>query len=259
MRKVTGIGGANQVTWTSGEKGTRSASTFVLLHGAGSTPWYWHLVAPQLAAAGHNVVAVEFPVEDDTRGLDGYAAVAVEAIGSRSGLTLVAQSMAAYTAPIVATMLPVELIVLVAPMVPAPGETPGQWWANTGQPDAARRYAIEHGREPDKPFDPIETFLHDVDPAVADEAGAHVRRQSDRPFDDPWPLRQWPDVRTRCVIGRDDRLFPLDFQRRVVRERLGIIPDEINAGHLPALSRPEDLTRLLVGYCADAQAKGRPE
>jgi pimeloyl-ACP methyl ester carboxylesterase len=149
------------------------------------------------------------------------------------------------------------LIVLVAPMVPAPAETPGQWWANTGQPDAACRCAIAEGRDPDKPFDPIETFLHDVDPAVVAEAGGHVRRQSDRPFDDPWPLPRWPDVPTRCVIGRHDRLFPLDFQRGVVRERLGIIPDEIDAGHLPALSRPEDLTRLLVGHRAEAQAKGR--
>lgn len=222
-------------------------ATFVLLHGAGSTSWYWHRVAPRLTAAGHRVLAVDFPVDDDTCGLTEYADVAIAALGSRSGVTVVAQSMAAYTAPIIATKVPVESIVLVAPMVPAPLETPGQWWSNTGQPDAARHLAIEEGRDPDKPFDPIETFLHDVDPEVVAEAGEHVRRQSDRPFDDPWPLPGWPEVPTRCVIGRHDRLFPVDFQRRVVRERLGIIPDEIDTGHLPALSRPEELTRLIAG------------
>src|ERR1700730_7709146 len=127
MPRVTQMGRASPGVRTGpGGKGTESRSTFVLLHGAGSTSWYWHLVGPKLAAAGHEVVAVDFPVDDDTCGLDDYAAVAVEAIGSRAGVALVAQSMAAYTAPIVATKIPVELIVLVAPMVPAPTETAGQ-------------------------------------------------------------------------------------------------------------------------------------
>jgi len=36
------------------------------------------------------------------------------------------------------------------------------------------------------------------------------------------------------------RFFPAEFQRRVVFERLGIVPDEMIAGHLPALARPEE-------------------
>jgi hypothetical protein len=36
--------------------------------------------------------------------------------------------------------------------------------------------------------------------------------------------------------------------RRVVAERLGIVPDEIAAGHCVALSRPRDLADLLDGY-----------
>jgi pimeloyl-ACP methyl ester carboxylesterase len=226
----------------------RFESAFVLLHGAGSDSWYWHLVAPGLTDAGHHVIAVDFPVDDDTCGLADYAAAALDAIGPRTGLTLVAQSMAAFAAPMIAAEAPIEPIVLVAPMVPAAGETPGQWWANTGQPEAARRYAIEEGRDPDKPFDPIEVFLHDVDPTVVIASADHVRNQSDRPFADPWPLQRWPDVPTRCVIGRHDRLFPLAFQRRVVHERLGITADEIDSGHLPALSRSAELTRLLIQY-----------
>jgi len=66
-----------------------------------------------------------------------------------------------------------------------------------------------------------------------------------------------PQELQACVIGRHDRLLPLEFQRGVVRYRLGIVSDEIDAGHLPALSRPDDLTRLLVGYQAEAQGKGR--
>jgi pimeloyl-ACP methyl ester carboxylesterase len=92
-----------------------SKSTFVFLHGAGSTSWnwYWHLVAPALSTSGHEALAVDFPVDDDTCGLADYATVAIEVTGSSTGIILVAQSMAAYTAPLIATRVPVELIVLV--------------------------------------------------------------------------------------------------------------------------------------------------
>ena len=36
------------------------------------------------------------------------------------------------TAPLVCARVPAELLVLVAAMVPAPGEPPGDWWQNTG-------------------------------------------------------------------------------------------------------------------------------
>lgn len=224
------------------------SSTFVLLHGAGSDSWYWHLVAPELAEPGHDVVAVDLPVDDDSCGLADYVATVADAVGDRHDLVVVAQSMAAFTAPVFATGAPVNLVVLVAPMVPSPGETAGAWWADTGQPEAARQYALSEGRDPDKPFDPFEVFLHDVDPGVIAGSAEHVRGQSDRPFSDPWPLAHWPDIPTRCVVGKRDRLFPLEFQRRVVWDRLGITPDEIDTGHLPALARPSELATLILDY-----------
>jgi hypothetical protein len=33
-----------------------------------------------------------------------------------------------------------------------------------------------------------------------------------------------------------------------VRERLGLVPDEIDSGHCPALSRPVELAVLLESY-----------
>jgi hypothetical protein len=133
-------------------------------------------------------------------------------------------------------------------MTPAPDETPGEWWEKTGQESAARTAALRDGRDPDAPFDPVEVFLHDVPEDVAAESAHHVRAQADTPFGDPWPLDAWPAVDTRVVACRRDRLFPLEFQHRIVRERLGITPDEIDAGHLPALSRPQELARMLLAY-----------
>jgi len=231
-------------------------ATFVLLPGAGSTSWYWHLVAPYLTAANESVVAVELPVDDDNAGLAAYLDAAVEAVGARRDLVVVAQSMGAYTAGLLADRVPTELIILVAAMTPRPGETGGEWWSNTGQREAARTYAVEEGRDPDAAFDPVEIFLHDVPPEVAAEAVNHVRNQSGRPFEDPFPLSSWPDVDTRFLLCRQDRLFPAAFQRRVVPERLGITPDEMDSGHLPALSHPEELSQRLLAYLADHRATG---
>ena len=74
--------------------------------------------------------------------------------------------------------------------------------------------------------------------------------QSDTPFEQPWPGDRWPDVPTRVLAGRDDRLFPLEFQRRVAQERLGLPVDEIPGGHLVALSRPRELADRLESYAA---------
>jgi pimeloyl-ACP methyl ester carboxylesterase len=221
-------------------------SFYVLLPGAGGEAWYWHLVEPRLRALGHGAVAVDLPAADEDAGLREYADAAIQAMDGRGDAIVVAQSMAAFTAP----LLPgVRQFILVAPMIPAPGETPGEWWERSGQADAKRRVDLKEGRDPDAPFDPWVTFFHDVPPDVADEAFARgAPRQADRPFGDPWPLDAWPDVPTQVIAGRYDRLFPIAFMHRLALERLGIHAGVIDSGHLPALSRPDELTHRLHSY-----------
>ena len=72
------------------------------------------------------------------------------------------------------------------------------------------------------------------------------QEQSDRPFADTFPLDAWPDVPTRVIAGRYDRCFPLEFVQRLARERLGIEPEVVNSGHLPALACPAELSALLL-------------
>jgi len=226
-------------------------ATFVLVHGAGSDSWYWHRVIPELERRGHDAVAVDLPCDDDSAGLSRYADAIVEGAGDRRDVVLVAQSMAGFTAPMACDRADVSLLILLNAMVPKPGESAGDWWANTGQPEAMVGHAARLGRKAgaeELMNDPQYLFLHDVPPEVAAESANHIRNQSGRPFGDPWPLDSWPDVPTRALIGRDDRLFPLEFQRRVHRERLGIVPHDIDGGHLVALSRPDDVAARLLDY-----------
>src|SRR5215208_1603668 len=109
-------------------------ASYVLIHGAGDSAFYWHLVEPGLRERGHEVVAVDLPCDDDSAGFPDYADVVVDAIGDRTDLIVVAQSLGGFTAPLVCARVPVELVVLVAGMVPLPAEKGDDWPANTGYP-----------------------------------------------------------------------------------------------------------------------------
>jgi pimeloyl-ACP methyl ester carboxylesterase len=222
-------------------------ATFVLIHGGGDVGWYWHLVDPVLRRRGHDVVAPDLPCGDDTATLLDYADTVVEAIGERRDLIVVAQSYGGFTAPLVADRLPVEALVFVAGMVPAPGEKPADWWENTGY-----RHAVEEQARHDGGLtgsdDPFVAFYHDVPRALAEEALSKERSESDAAYHSPWPLESLPAVPTRFVVCTEDRFFPAPFMRRMAAERLGVGPDEIAAGHCVALSHPHHLGNLLDGY-----------
>ena len=223
-------------------------ATFALIHGAGDSAWFWHLVEPQLAGLGHEVVAMDLPCEDDSAGLAEYADTVVEAIGDHRDLVLVAQSFGGYTAPLVCERVPVELMVLVAGMVPSPGEPANDYFTNTGwQPQPLDRVEQQEGMSAED-AESIAAFYHDLPPDLAAEAMKRGRGQSESPGKEPWPLEAWPDVPTRFVLCRHDRLFPAEWMRRVVRERLSISPDEIDGSHCVALSRPKELVDRLETF-----------
>ena len=96
--------------------------------------------------------------------------------------------------------------------------------------------------------DPFVAFYHDVPRGLAEQALGKARSESETAYDSPWPLDAWPAVPTKFVLCAEDRFFPAEFMRRVVAERLSIVPDEIAAGHCVALSRPYDVANLLDSY-----------
>jgi pimeloyl-ACP methyl ester carboxylesterase len=230
-------------------------ATFALIHGASANSGYWSRVAPLLEAAGHDVVAPDLPTGDCSATFDTYAQVVTDAIGGRDRVVVVGQSMGAFTAPIVATTVPTSLIVLVAPMIPIPGETPRQWGDAVGLTEAQQRYAAVEGFAPQ--FDLMTTFMHDVPRRVVEELmAAGEPEQTETIFEQPFPLKAWPDAPTRVLACTRDRMFPLELVRRLARQRLGVEPDEIDSGHLPGFSRPDELARKLL--CMRRAPAGSP-
>ena len=227
-------------------------ATFGLVPGAGGEAWYWHRVVPELQALGHTAIAVALPAGDESAGWAEYADAVLDAIGDRPDLVLVAQSLAGFSAPLVCEQRPIDLLVLLNAMIPKPGETGNDWWSNTRVQEAERAYYEEAGLPPETASDDLAVYFHDVPADVVAEAATQVPEQSMTPMGQPWPLDAWPDVPTCVLAGRDDRLFPVAFQRRVARERLGLDADEIDGGHMVALSRPRELAERLEAVRAKA-------
>jgi pimeloyl-ACP methyl ester carboxylesterase len=151
--------------------------------------------------------------------------------------------MGGFSAAMACDRVPVRGLILVNAMVPAPGETPGEWWAATGA-ITARTTAAEAGGY-DTEFDLETYFLHDLTPENAAAVLANPGDEADIAFGQPCSIAAWPDVPTAAIIGRDDRLFPFEFQRELLRRRVGVDASIIPGGHLLALANPDGLFEAL--------------
>jgi pimeloyl-ACP methyl ester carboxylesterase len=210
--------------------------------------WVWHRVLPLLERAGHPAISVDLPGDDARAGLRDYADLVVGAIGRQDNVILVAQSLGAFTAPMVCERFPVAMLVFVNGMIPRPGETAGDWWGNTGAVQA-RLQAADRGGYP-REFDVQTYFLHDVPDAVLRDGPARPREQAETVFQERCDFERWPAVPIHVVASKADRFFPLALQRRVARDRLGKDVEVISGGHLVPLSNPIGLSRYLLKLTA---------
>jgi len=226
---------------------------FVLIPGAGTDPRVFDATIAALADLGHEALAPSLPLHDEHATPSDHADAVVSAVPDRADLVVVAQSLGAFSGALVPARIPVAHLLLVAPMIPKPGETAGEWWRNTGHSEAIASLTARHGAMRDWGFEAMqEVFLHDVDPQVAQANERYNGAPGAGMFSEPWPLEAWPEVPTRVLAPRDDRLFPLSFQRRVARERLGLDVDVMPGGHLPMLARPRELAAQLARLASKA-------
>ncbi len=226
--------------------GKQRRASFVLIPGAGGMAWYWHRIAPLLEQADHEAIAIDLPGDDGNAGLDDYADIVVRAIGARSNVILVAQSLGGFTAPLVCARAAIGMLVFVNAMIPQPGETAGAWWKNTGAVEARIAAAKAGGYTAE--FDLPTYFLHDVPAEVPREGPPRPREQADPVFTEPCRFECWPQIPIHVIASANDRFFPLPFQKRVARDRLKVEAEELPGGHLVALSNPEGLVDRLLRF-----------
>jgi pimeloyl-ACP methyl ester carboxylesterase len=217
-----------------------ATSDFILVPGAGgrATP-FWHPLSTRLERVGHRVHSVDLPGDDPEAGLPEYAEKMRDVIERCREPVVVAQSMGGFSAVMACDRVAVGALILVNAMVPAPGETPGEWWGATGAIAARTVAAAAAGY--DTEFDLETYFLHDLEPEDAAAVLADPGEEADIAFGQPCDVEAWPDVATAAIVGRDDRLFPVGFQRELLRQRVGVDAKIIPGGHLLALANPDGL------------------
>ncbi len=226
-------------------------TSFALIPGAGGMASYWHRVALSLEQARQEPIAIDLPGDDPRATLNDYADIVVQAIAQRANVVLVAQSLGGFTAPLVCERSAIRGLVFLNAMIPKPGETAGAWWGNTGSVQARIAAAKCGGYSTE--FDLQTYFLHDVPEAVLRAGPARQREQTDAIFQYPCQFERWPPIPIHVVASAGDRFFPLEFQRRVARERLDEDVSVVPGGHLTALSHPQELVDILLRFEREAR------
>lgn len=226
---------------------------FALLHGGLHRGSSWDLVASKLMADGHDVVAPDLPVDDDSAGAMGWARVAIDAIDRVTGpsdsddVVVVGHSISGLCVPVVASLRPVRRMVFVAGLIPVPGTAfVAEFAANPGAVSFPAPQAAGDG-----PFGLTwesvrDGFYHDCPEALARKAFRELRGQSFTVFTEPCPIQQWPDVPSTYILMTDDRAIDVGWVRRSAVAR-GAHVVELEGGHSPFFARPTELTDLLRG------------
>lgn len=230
-------------------------TTFGLVHGAWHGAWCWERLAPELLRRGHEVVAVELPIDDAAATYSTYADVVVDAMEAQpEGSVLVAHSMAGLSVPIAAARLPVAAVVFVCGLIAAPGRSlidqfveephllvPGY---DEGLGDPA-----DQGRSRWMDIEGAKATLYaDCDDVLVRTAFDRLRPQAQATYTEPCPLSELPDVRYGYVLGSEDRLVNPEWSREAAAARLGVTPIELPGSHSPFLARPSALAEVLVPF-----------
>jgi pimeloyl-ACP methyl ester carboxylesterase len=224
-------------------------TTFALVHGAWHGAWCWERLLGPLQRRGHRAVAVDLPCEDLAAGLDAYAdAVAASLADADEDVIVVGHSLSGLVAPLVAARRPVGAVVYLTAFVPVAGRSMTDQFRDSPEPILLFQQGPqpdEHGRShwPDEAV-ARRSLYPDLEPDDARWAFERLRPQAPTSQRERHP-EALPQVRSVSIVGSQDEGVNPEWCRRVSRERLGVEPVELAAGHFPMITCPEALADAL--------------
>jgi pimeloyl-ACP methyl ester carboxylesterase len=223
---------------------------FALVHGAWHGAWCWERVTPELERRGHHAIAVDLPCDETEAGCVEYARVVVDALeGHGDDVVVVGHSLGGLTIPLVAASRPVRMLVFLCGLIPRPGKSfvdqlqDGEDVFEEGFADATLRDELERSYWPRGTA--AQGMYPECPPEVAEWASERLRPQARRPNVEQSDLAEWPAATCAYVLGRRDSAIKPEWSRRVARERLGVEAIELDAGHSPFATQPEELATVL--------------
>jgi pimeloyl-ACP methyl ester carboxylesterase len=217
-------------------------SLFCLVHGSTQDPSGWDLLVPELKALGHNTVLVDLPVDQPEAGASVYTDRITDSITSDDTI-VVAHSASGLFLPLIPAKRRVARIVFLAAVIPQVGKSlidQVRSEPDMMNPDWRGKNPIDDDRVA------MEFLFHDCSPEAARWAMTTRRLMMARQaMLEIFPLDQWPSVPCSYIVCSGDRTIQPEWSRRVARERLGVEPIELDAGHCPHVSRPGPLAQAL--------------
>src|SRR4028118_1829033 len=97
-------------------------SLFCLVHGAYLGAWCWERLIPELEARGHQVIAMDLPIDDPSASLSDYTDTVIQSLqGVDDDVILVGHSLAGMIVPLVALQRPIHRLVFLAALLPQIG------------------------------------------------------------------------------------------------------------------------------------------
>jgi pimeloyl-ACP methyl ester carboxylesterase len=188
------------------------------------------------------VIAPDLPFEDPELGYEARARPAVEALTGAGDVVLVAHSLGAAYAPLVARERPVSSLVYLcpAPVGPLAGTEATTPPIRPGFPfpeDDVRGVSIW---DPDAAIAAMYPRL----PEPAARELAHQLRPGSSPAE-PYRSGSLLDVRVELVLSTQDEFFSPEWAREVAHLVFGVRPVELEAGHFPMVEMPERLAEVL--------------
>jgi pimeloyl-ACP methyl ester carboxylesterase len=226
-------------------------ATYVLVHGSWTGGWLWKPLAERLRAAGHDVYhptldgcaershALRAGITLDTQGQEiadflFYEDLAdVILVGTSSGGMVVARAAELARDRI-------RRLVFIDALAPLPGETPSVINGRPLHDPSALSYGL--------PADQVqERAFADVESPIREWAVARYTRHPRAPTEDPADLRSfWSQKWHVDVLNSRRSGSPPEAHQRRTAERLGGKFREIDAGHYPMLSHPDELAEYLL-------------
>lgn len=224
---------------------------FCLVHSSVQGPSGWARLFDALVRRGHAVVAPDLGAVDPESNAATYAERIVSAIDEqprplRDAARIVAHSASGMFLPWTAKLAGPERltsIVYLAAYVPAPRQS----LLSSFQDDPSMFNPDWVGKNPMDDAVAAEFLFHDCSAAVLPWALSTRRLTVARgAMSEYLPDDLAAEIPAQFIACRDDRTLAPDWMRQASRERLGIEPIEIDGGHCPQVSRPEELADMLV-------------
>ncbi|RFZ86073.1 alpha/beta fold hydrolase [Mucilaginibacter terrenus] len=237
----------------------KTVKTFVLIHGAWQGAWVWQNVQAGLVAAGHKVIVVELPGHGEdktppaTLNLNAYRDKVVAAINGVSGkVVLVGHSMGGMVITSVAEVIPnkIEKLVYIGAFLPATGQSLGDLAGTDAQSllgpniiPSADQLTLDIKRD-----QVVNIFCQDGPASVQAQVNAMFRVEPAIPFGDKVTITaaNFGAVDKYYIHTLLDHAVGIDLQNRMAKAA-GITKQyNLNSGHCPFLSMPEQVTLTLL-------------